>query len=187
MVPLFVYLRNTIFAQQMILQKTTLPDLSILKSTEDTFSYIDSFQSVVSDRENKRDIISIMKLFSSSTSGWVSSLMKLRDKIVQPFGLKTSKDIEKQSVDYEIGSQHGIFKIFDKTDNEIVLGEDDTHLNFRVSLLLESDNTNKKISITTAVKFNNLFGKLYFLPVKPFHKLIVKGCLRNIIRQIENE
>lgn len=171
----------------MIILKTTFPDSSILKSTENTFNYIDSFQSEFSDNENKYDIIKIHELFSSSSSDWVSSLMKLRDKIVKPLGLKTSKDIKKQSSDYEIGSQHGIFKIFDKTDNEIILGEEDTHLNFRVSLLLESASTNKKVSITTAVKFNNLFGKLYFLPVKPFHKLIVKDCLKNIISKIEKE
>ncbi len=169
----------------MIIQKTTFPDSSILKSKEDTFNYIDSFQSEFSDNEKIYDIVKIMELFSSNDSGWVSSLMKLRDKIVQPFGLKTSKDIEEQSADYAIGSQHGIFKIFGKTENEIILGEDDRHLNFRVSLLLESSKNSKRISITTAVTFNNLLGKLYFLPVKPFHKVIVKKSLKNIIDKIE--
>lgn len=173
----------------MIIQKTSFPDSSILKNKEDMFNYIDSFCSEFSDNENKYDIIQIMKLFTTSGSAWANSLMTFRDRIARPFGLKTSDTISKQSCNYEIGSQHGIFKIFDKTDNEIILGENDKHLNFKVSLLLETKqgSSDKIISITTAVEFNNLLGKLYFLPVKPFHKLIVNSSLKNIIRQIENK
>lgn len=173
----------------MIIQKTTIPDSSILKNTENMFNYIDSFYSEFSDNENKYDITQIMKLFTTGGSAWAVSLMKLRDKIAKRFGLKTSETSSKESCNYEIGSQHGIFKIFDKTDNEIILGENDKHLNFKVSLLLEpqQDSYDKTVSITTVVQFNNLFGKLYFFPVKPFHKLIVNSSLKNIIRQIENK
>lgn len=173
----------------MIIPKTTIPDSSILKNKENMFNYIDSFYSEFSDNENKYDITQIMKLFTTSGSAWAVFLMKLRDKIAKRFGLKTSETSSKESCNYEIGSQHGIFKIFDKTDNEIILGENDKHLNFKVSLLLEphQDNYDKTVSITTVVQFNNLFGKLYFFPVKPFHKLIVNSSLKNIIRQIENK
>lgn len=173
----------------MIIQKTTIPDSSILKNKENMFNYIDSFYSEFWDNENKYDITQIMKLFTTSGSAWAVSLMKLRDKIAKRFGLKTSETSSKESCNYEIGSQHGIFKIFDKTDNEIILGENDKHLNFKVSLLLEphQDSYDKTVSITTVVQFNNLFGKLYFFPVKPFHKLIVNSSLKNIIRQIENK
>lgn len=172
----------------MITQKPTIPDSSILRKQNEAFNYIDSFSNSFSDPHNKYGITEIMKLFITCGPRWAGSLMSLRDKIVKPFGLKTSEDTPpQQSENYEPGSQHGIFKIFDKTDNEIILGENDKHLNFKASLLLKPDTAPnyKRISITTAVKFNNLLGKIYFLPVRPFHKLIVKGFLKNIIEQIE--
>ena len=84
--------------------------------------------------------------------------------------------------------QIGLFKIFESSSNEIVMGEDDKHLNFRVSLLLDSSSSHqelKNITITTTVQFNNTFGKLYFLPVKPFHHQIVPSILKGIIKELK--
>ncbi|HNP79162.1 MAG TPA: DUF2867 domain-containing protein, partial [Cyclobacteriaceae bacterium] len=81
----------------------------------------------------------------------------------------------------------GLFRVYDKNDFEVILGEDDKHLDFRVSLLLVPDSKNpgiKKLLITTLVRFNNVWGKVYFLPVRPFHKLIVPSMLNNMISQL---
>jgi hypothetical protein len=40
--------------------------------------------------------------------------------------------------------------------------------------------------ITTMVEYKNIFGRIYFLPVKPIHQLIVKGTLKKMIKKIEN-
>lgn len=48
--------------------------------------------------------------------------------------------------------------MFDKNENEIILGEDDKHLNFRVSLFIEQQSNNpqkKDLTISTTVEFNN--------------------------------
>jgi len=82
-----------------------------------------------------------------------------------------------------------LFRVYSKTENEVILGENDKHLNFRISLLKEDNKVKenqKKLTISTTVKFNNWFGKLYFLPVKPFHKIIVAKMLKGILEQIEN-
>lgn len=100
--------------------------------------------------------------------------------MVSIFGLKTSgklTDRQKQldAFTCEPGEQLALFKVFNKTDNEVILGEDDKHLNFRVSLFLDhkkSETKKKTLTITTTVEFNNWFGRLYFLPVRPFHNLL---------------
>jgi len=61
-------------------------------------------------------------------------------------------------------------------------------LNFRVSLLLseqKNNKLNKNITVTTIVMYNNWFGRLYFFPVKPFHKLIVQSGLKIILQELE--
>ncbi len=153
--------------------------------------YTDSYRGSLS-RSNK--IITqndIGKAFFLSAPKWVGTLMTLRNKIVSIFGLKTGnnlkhEDILKNDFDLQKGKSIGIFKIYDKNDNEIVMGEDDSHLNFRVSLLLEPKKMEKTLTISTAVVFNNWLGKLYFLPVKPFHKIIVKSMLKRTLQGLEN-
>lgn len=107
-------------------------------------------------------------------------------------GLKTAgepsgRDKELEAFKCEPGEQIGLFKVFDKTDTEVVLGEDDKHLDFRVSLFLEQQDPNfpgKHLTISTTVRFNNWFGKVYFIPVRPFHKLIVPVMLKGILHKL---
>jgi hypothetical protein len=173
----------------MIKKLTTIPDQSIMKKNEKSFHYIDSFEGQYVKLPLEYNIISIGKLFLTSSPQWVNSLMTLRNKIVGIFGLKTAVQKQGDNFKFEPGEQLDIFKLYNITENELIMGEDDKHLNFRVSLLLDevTNNTNKKrIILTTMVEFKNLFGRLYFLPVKPFHQLIVKETLKNMNVKIQN-
>ncbi|MBX9450031.1 MAG: DUF2867 domain-containing protein [Taibaiella sp.] len=105
--------------------------------------------------------------FFISGPKWIDNLFAFRNKLVGLLGLKTSGRItaRQKMLDHftgEKGEQMGLFKVLDKTTEEIVLGEDDKHLDFRVSLYIDkltNDNIDKKLIISTAVKFNNWFRK----------------------------
>ena len=179
----------------MTTTKTGLPENSLLKTNNMAYDYVDSFQEPFIDKFQKIGTTEIGKLFFSSGPKWIDKLFAFRNKLVGLFGLKTSGKItDRQKIldnfKCEKGEQMGFFKVFDKTSDEIILGEDDKHLNFRVSLFIDQQNenkTDKKLIISTTVKFNNWFGRLYFLPVRPFHKLIVPRMLQGIIANIENQ
>ncbi|MDR1893391.1 MAG: DUF2867 domain-containing protein [Spirochaetales bacterium] len=88
----------------------------------------------------------------------------------------------------ERNEQVGGFKVFDRNEDEVILGMDDRHLNFRVSLLKEKDNNNSNVnilSITTVVAYNNILGWLYFLIVKPFHKIVVPIELKAMVNDLQ--
>jgi hypothetical protein len=174
----------------MLEKQNRIPDQSITKDDELLYHYVDSFRSNYKSQGTEYDIISIGKIFFTSGPKWADYLMSLRDKIVGVFGLKTASTLtaEQKSVDnykFEPGEQLGIFKLYVRTENELVMGEDDKHLSFRFSILHDCINDN--ITLTTMVEFKNIFGRLYFMPVKPFHQLIVKRTLKDMIRTIENE
>lgn len=179
----------------MKITKSTLPDKSILKTDEKQFDYVDSFQGNFVDKNGIIGSTEIGKSFFASGPKWIDKLFAFRNKLVGLFGLKTSGKITDRqkmldNLKCEKGEQIGLFKVFDKTTDEIILGEDDKHLNFRVSLFIDRQNenkTNKNLIISTTIKFNNWFGRLYFLPVRPFHKLIVPTMLKGIIKNIENQ
>ncbi|GAO28083.1 hypothetical protein JCM15548_144 [Geofilum rubicundum JCM 15548] len=68
------------------------------------------------------------------------------------------------------------------------MGENDKHLNFRASFLLTPSPRDKEkqvFSITTAVHFNNGMGEMYFLPVKPFHGLIIRSTLKKCNKSMQ--
>lgn len=179
----------------MRIVKTTLPSNSILNISHKKYDYVDSFQGELNDIDNKFNSVDIGKAFFSSGPKWIERLFALRNKIVSLFGLKTSGNISDQKKQFENfkcepDQQLGLFKVFAKTENEIILGEDDKHLNFRVSLFLEEKeekSTTKELTISTTVEFNNWFGRFYFLPVRPFHKLIVPSMLKEIIKELEKK
>jgi hypothetical protein len=114
---------------------------------------------------------------------WVLFLLRLRDCIVRPFGLKTADEIEGETQDKSLDAPFHI--LAESPDGcEMLMGEDDKHLNFRVIIRREpfstdAENTSSLITISTAVTLHNGFGRLYFFIIKPFHRLIVASLLRS--------
>ncbi len=165
---------------------TKIPQDSVLNISGKKYDYQDSFKGAI----NASHIISpteVGKAFFTSAPEWVEKMMGMRNRIVSIFGLKTANKntlSRKEQLDNfkcEPNEQLGLFKVFSKTEKEVVLGEDDKHLDFRVSLYLEASS----LTITTTVVFNNWYGRIYFLPVQPFHRFIVPAMLKNIIKELE--
>ncbi|MCK9414547.1 MAG: DUF2867 domain-containing protein [Prolixibacteraceae bacterium] len=154
----------------MTITKTTLPKESILNVGHKKYDFVDSFRGVLNDDKDSFSTVDIGKAFFSSGPKWVGKLFALRNGIASFLGLKTAGnkgDIQKHLENFscEPGEQLGLFKVFDKSENEIILGEDDKHLNFRVSLFVEhvqSSELKKELTITTTVVFNNCLN--YFPP-----------------------
>lgn len=111
---------------------------------------------------------------------WVRRLMALRNALVRPFGLKgaTEKIVPSET---EIGG----FPVISASDDRVVLGFDDRHLNFRIVIDVRRDRpSGQTLSVMTLVHRNNLLGRLYLAAVMPFHKLIVRTMLAGIGRRI---
>ncbi|MDR2684713.1 MAG: DUF2867 domain-containing protein [Prevotellaceae bacterium] len=106
-------------------------------------------------------------------SGVGAVLMKIRNSIARLFGLAVPGNEAQEQDYYPTGSKLMIFTVSARNENEIVMEENDKHLKFRTSVFVDREKS--KIYLTTIVKFNNLGGKLYFIPVKPVHKILVKS------------
>lgn len=162
-----------------------IPENSILNSFSQKYNYVDSYSGYI--RSNFYSIEDIGKAFFTSAPTWVDKLFEFRNKLVSFWGLKTSGNVSNRSQllqDFrcEPGEQLGLFKVYSKTPHEVIFGQDDKHLDFRVSLLKTDNNI---LYLTTVVQFHNWFGKFYFIPVKFFHKLISPIMLKSIINKLE--
>jgi len=118
---------------------------------------------------------------------WISFLMKMRNSIVFPFGLKNVGRLEniassKHVDDYSVGDRVGIFTLASQSPNEIILEDCDKHLNVQVSFLIEQNRETAIVHATTVVHVHNVFGKAYMFVVTPFHKLIVPNSLNKLVQ-----
>jgi len=156
----------------MVIQEPS-PQTSSIKSSLKRVDYTDTFSTT-----NHVDPLPVItnKIFATAP-GWVKALMQLRNTLVKVVGLKTDFSPEKDQV-FKVGGKVAFFKIYEIHDNEILLGEDDSHLNFRVSIFDSKEAVNN-IKVTTLVAYKNGFGKFYFAIVRPFHKLIVRSMVGN--------
>ena len=87
-------------------------------------------------------------------------------------------------INLQPGNVAGIFHVLARNGDEILLGEDDRHLDFRLSVLVRRQAGVAWAVVTTVVRYNGLLGRAYFLPVRPFHKRIVPAMLRNMQRAL---
>jgi len=109
---------------------------------------------------------------------WIRSLLKLRDALMRPLGVKTTDDIrEAGAIDGR--DRIGFFPVFGRSPDEVILGEDDRHLDFRASVLVQRVDGagSRRLVVTTVVRCHNLLGRTYLGVIEPFHRLIVRANL----------
>jgi hypothetical protein len=145
-----------------------LPANSLARRALPTVDYCDVFSAEVDGTATVEGVA--RQLFS----GRPPRLMRLRDALVRPFGLKTSPRGPRAPLRLMPGERVGLFTVFECTEDELLLGEDDRHLDFRICLRVAGDG---EASLTTLVRFRNLWGRAYFFLVRPFHARIVKRML----------
>ena len=112
--------------------------------------------------------------------------MWIRDQVVRPFGLKRS-DAFKSPPPYSFrpGARSPMFKVLERRDDdEILFGEDDSHLDFRLSMLVERTGSGSFVTLTTIVQFNNWVGRAYFAIVRWGHRVIVPAMMRRALRRL---
>lgn len=107
---------------------------------------------------------------------WVVSLMALRNLMVRPFGLKGDPEAAAAGA-----PRVGMFPVIRNEPDEIVLGFDDRHLDFRIVVETEaSENQQTSVRMMTLVERHNRLGRVYLAVIMPFHKLIVASTLSRV-------
>jgi hypothetical protein len=118
-----------------------------------------------------------------SMPGWIDDLMVLRNRLVGMFGLKdlgrlTAIDPQRTPESYQPGERVGIFTLLANSDDEVLLADCDRHLDVHIALLRRrSPDGQCQVLVSTVVRTHNWLGRLYMLPVAPFHRLIAPIAL----------
>jgi hypothetical protein len=126
-----------------------------------------------------RDIGALASAVLGSPTAWFRVLLALRDGAMALFGVKTSRQIRNEASG-DSGDRIDFFPVRSRSERELVVGEDDSHLDFRSSILLRprGDGLNDELVATTVVHCHNLLGRAYIALISPFHRLVVRSSLR---------
>ena len=137
------------------------------------------------------DIDSLALTALSDWPAWVRALLHLRDLLVAPLGLQTGGRWMATCSERPLapGGHVGFFQVCARESGddreELLLGGQDSHLDFCLSLLTARDRDGEqRLAVTTVVHFNNVVGRLYFVPVRPFHRLILWSQMRRLARRL---
>ena len=143
--------------------------------------YIDEFSTVL-ERDDVEEWEMVAALFHSAP-GWFDVLARLRDRIVRMFGLKTASNNPRViPPPYLPGMRMGFFRVIHVVPGEALLGDEDTHLDFRTALRLKRDGGRTCLTVSTAVHTRNRFGRIYLALVRPVHRLVVPIMLKGMAR-----
>jgi hypothetical protein len=106
---------------------------------------------------------------------WIDALMRLRNVVVTPFGLKTPAPSAAGARD-----RIGVFPVLSETPGRVVAGFDDHHLDFRVVIDVEDGSAGRRVVASTLVLTHNRLGRTYLATIMPFHRLVVRAMLRRL-------
>lgn len=107
---------------------------------------------------------------------------RLRDAISALFGVRRIGGFSGQPhKDVAVGDKLDFFLVEAVTDKLLTLTVRDRHLDVMTCVTCSSG----VLSITSSVKTHNLFGRIYMLPVRPAHKLIVSQSLKRLQQELQ--
>ncbi|BDS13120.1 DUF2867 domain-containing protein [Aureispira anguillae] len=170
-----------------ILKEVGLKETYLIHNNMDDVDFWDNFQ-LASKKLNylpepKDLMIAFFKAFPKS----FLILLHTREFIAKRLKLKTAPESDKKSrmeklhaFQGNIGERVAIFEVLDKTEIELLTGQKDTHLDFKLSFISYKTNGITYLELATTVILNNRLGKAYFFIVKPFHKFYLKIILKRM-------
>jgi hypothetical protein len=131
-------------------------------------SITDIFQSIFAHHPVWVKVLLIIRNWLASLCGLAAPTV---DEILHP-AFKNS---------YHVGDKIGVWPIMSLTDNELIAGRDNKHLDFRLSVMKVMEGGQARVVVSTICMVHNTFGKVYLFFIVPFHKWGVQRIIANAI------
>lgn len=166
----------------LVAAEVALPAQSGLLHAYPTVDLADAFAiQLPADACQDPDVLA--RFIFSQQPAWIGVLTRVRDLLVAGFGLKTTRQLA--ALGGEGGAARvGPFKVYSTNATEIVVGEDDRHLDFRLSVLRSPGAPGgcARLTLSTVVHCHTLPGRSYLFMIAPFHRMVVRASLRRAAR-----
>ncbi|HEV8694738.1 MAG TPA: DUF2867 domain-containing protein, partial [Lysobacter sp.] len=151
-----------IMTAQHVVRSIALPPQSCVNGIYAQTNLVDAYSIELPSHASKNPE-ALARFIFSNLPRWMIYLMRLRDLLVAAFGLKTARHLNSVTAETET-DRVGIFRIYSRERDELIFGEDDKHLDFRLSLLCAqapSTSGERQLVLSTVVHCHNRWGRLY--------------------------
>lgn len=115
---------------------------------------------------------------------WVKALLMLRNRLAARAGLAVASDAAIRNFErrprYAVGDTIGPWPIYHLSDTELIAGRDNSHLDFRVSVLKLATPT-PTLAVSTVCTVHNVYGKAYLFFIVPFHRWGMRLLMRRAV------
>ncbi|WP_205677422.1 DUF2867 domain-containing protein [Aquitalea denitrificans] len=109
---------------------------------------------------------------------WIRALTRVRDMIMATVGVKSSRAV---GIAAAQGAVIGFFPLLSKRAGELVMGADDSHLDFRLAIQLRTGSAGgRELVVVSVVHCHNLLGRTYLAVITPFHRVIARASLEQV-------
>ena len=158
----------------VVVRQVEAPTGSAIKAALKRIDFADAYE-VPLARPELQVGEAYVAIFCNAPS-WVQGLMNLRGYIAvclgltHPFDARNAGPSDRPS--FEIGQRVGSFTVQSIHANELIVGDDDKHLNFRISTIKTEREGVFYVTVSTAVEIHNTLGRVYMAVVKPFHQFL---------------
>ena len=136
-------------------------------------------------RRRELGIVDIFFAIFAHHPMWMKLILIARNKVASLAGLDAptaSEILHVQIRDrYAVGDKIGVWPIFWLSDDEIVAGRNNKHMDFRLSVLKMPDGDRTSVVVSTICSVHNLSGKLYLFFIIPFHRYGVRKLMANAL------
>jgi hypothetical protein len=100
---------------------------------------------------------------------WIVAAMAVRQAVVPLLGIARAHS--------------DVFAIREVADDEVLVAADDRHLDFRCAIAV--DEATRLLRVTTTVRLHGRRGRIYFLPVRIAHPIVVRSLVKAAARSFE--
>ncbi len=166
---------------------TTLPQPSAIHATLPGADFWDAY--AAPDPAPAASALQAWLDLAARTPRWTRRLMALRNRLVRLVGLRDLGQLDgglpaghATAARYRVGDRVGIFTIRHLDAHEVMMGQDDKHLDVQVSLCKREQDGRPVVVLGTVVHVHNTLGHAYMAVVKPFHRRIVRAMLARLPR-----
>ncbi|ASU39474.1 hypothetical protein hmeg3_15040 [Herbaspirillum sp. meg3] len=143
--------------------------------------FADTFRIALTDEQGRLSAGELTRQMFSRTPEWVSLLLATRNRVVALFGLKQA-DLHIDGDTSSTSSSVAGVPVVTQSEDQVQLGFDDKHLDFRIWVRREPGTTelSAQLTVTTVVRTNQWLGRAYLAVIKPFHRRIVPAMLNRL-------
>jgi Protein of unknown function (DUF2867) len=160
--------------------ESKVPPQSLIHSTLPSAYFYDAYS--VASPNSEHSALQIWLDALPKMPIWIDRAMQLRNFIVSKVGLRDAGKLsnvgdKKPINDYKVGDQVGVFTLRSFSPDEVVMGDNDKHLDVQISLCKVAGN---QVVVSTVVHVHNWMGRIYMFFVTPMHRVIVPKFLSKI-------